>query len=422
MGISKPRLALNGWAGKVRSALAPLARHWIRSRRRRRSVVFLHHSYYHFFYLARALRKRGWDAITVSLENPGGPNYQFYHGEDVNLYSADPEEFFARITNFYHEALTRFRLLHFAGDGLMSFFPEYFGLNDPPDILKWHRQGNKVAYTVSGCNSATSQKAVAYWSTQDGGRNVCDKCVWQTRPDICNDEKSLAWGRKVEKYCDLVFAETLPALDYMGISKAIREPTTMCLDPDVWHPNIEIPDAFRLHRKPGELLIYHAVGNYHARNVNGRNIKGTPAVFAAIERLQKENFPIRPIFFTNVKNTEIRYYQAQADIVIDQLNMGRYGANAREAMMLGRPTICYINQNELHPRDRLACLQEVPLVSATEESIYEVLKGLVQNASQRQEIAKRSRDFAVRWHGADACAERYERYYDLLMQARIDAA
>ena len=56
----------------------------------RRSVVFLHNSYYHFYYLARALRKRGWDAVTVSLEDPTGPNALYYHGEDLNLFSKWP--------------------------------------------------------------------------------------------------------------------------------------------------------------------------------------------------------------------------------------------------------------------------------------------------------------------------------------------
>src|SRR5438105_4953404 len=57
------------------------------SQETRRSVVFLNNSYYHFYYLAQALRRRGWDAVTVSLEAPDGPQSYFYHGEDVNLYS-----------------------------------------------------------------------------------------------------------------------------------------------------------------------------------------------------------------------------------------------------------------------------------------------------------------------------------------------
>jgi hypothetical protein len=31
-------------------------------------------------------------------------------------------------------------------------------------------------------------------------------------------------------------------------------------------------------------------------------------------------------------------------------------------------------------------------------------------------LAKASRDFAVKWHSADACAERFELVYDRLMR------
>ena len=40
----------------------------------RRSVVFLHHAYYNFLYLAAALRKRGWDAICVNIDDPSSPD------------------------------------------------------------------------------------------------------------------------------------------------------------------------------------------------------------------------------------------------------------------------------------------------------------------------------------------------------------
>ena len=83
---------------------------FLRSRfgkRKRRSVVFLHHSYYHFFYLARALRERGWDAVTVSLEPPDSPHAIYYHGEDINLFSPDPKRFQRNIRRFFHQALGR---------------------------------------------------------------------------------------------------------------------------------------------------------------------------------------------------------------------------------------------------------------------------------------------------------------------------
>lgn len=384
--------------------------------RKRRSVVFLHNSYYHFFYLARALRERGWDAVTVSVESPDGPHAIYYHGEDINLFSADSRQYQRNIRRFFAEACKRFNLLHFAGDWHMSFFPDQFPADEPWDIVLWKKLGKKVAYSVSGCNSGVAQSSIAAWSALGDGKVVCDTCVWQLQPEICNDTKNLAWGLKTERFCDVIFSETVPALDYLANNKTIREPTTMCLDPTFWCPDLEIPNKWRIDRKDGEFLVYHAVGNLELRSRNGRNIKGTPTVVDAVERIKQEGVPVRLVFPKGVKNIEVRFLQAQCDVIVDQLNFGRYGATAREAMMLGKPTICYINSREFPPHLPLLCLKELPLVSATEETIYIILKELLQNAERRSALGKAGRAYALKWHSAEACAERYEQIYDQLMR------
>ena len=131
--------------------------------------------------------------------------------------------------------------------------------------------------------------------------------------------------------------------------------------------------------------------------------------------MQAEGRAVRLIFVTDVKNTEVRYLQAQADVIVDQLNYGRYGATAREAMMLGKPTICYINRSEPKPADKLRSTQELPLVSATEETVYEVLRDLLLDRERRRRLGAAGRAFAMKWHSADACAERYEAIYDSVM-------
>ena len=57
----------------------------------KRSVVFLHDGYYHSYYLARALRKRGWDAVSVGMKDPINHRDAIYsHGVDLGLFSPDP--------------------------------------------------------------------------------------------------------------------------------------------------------------------------------------------------------------------------------------------------------------------------------------------------------------------------------------------
>ena len=385
------------------------------SKPRNRSVVFLHNSYYNFFYLARALRQRGWDAISVSIENPDGPNATFYHGDDLNLFDASEPQMRSNIETFFAENMDRFRMLHFYGRGHMSLFPSEFDFGEPfaqmpLDFIKLKRLGVKIGYSVCGCLDGVSQTTFRRWS---GGS--CDRCVWQNVSHVCNDRMNLAWGHKVEMFCDLISCEGFPALDYQSGPKSYREPLTTALDPSVWHPDIEIPERHRLPRKEGELIVYHAVGNFEFRATDERNLKGTGAVMTAIERLRAEGVNVRLEFVTGIASKDVRFIQAQADVIVDQLNHGRYGATAREGMMLGRPTVCYLNKAEPAGQTRLDSIETCPLVSASEATIYEVLRDLLVDADKRRQIGIESRKFAMKWHSADACAERFEEVYDRLM-------
>ena len=87
--------------------------------------------------------------------------------------------------------------------------------------------------------------------------------------------------------------------------------------------------------------------------------------------------------------------------------------------MLGKPVICYINRNEV-VGDELKLWQECPIVSATESTVYEKLKILVKNKTLRREIGQKSREYALKWHSSDACAERYEMIYDALNRGERD--
>jgi glycosyltransferase involved in cell wall biosynthesis len=305
-------------------------------------------------------------------------------------------------------------MVHFYGRGHMSFFPDLFDQHPfydriPSDFIRLKQQGVKIGYSVSGCLDGVAQASVHAWS------GACERCIWQDNPSVCSDTGNLAWGHKVQTFCDLVATEGFPGLDYQNTVKCHREPLTTALDQEFWRPDLEIPERLRLKRRPGELVVYHGVGNFSARTGKGRNLKGTGAVLAAIERLRAEGVDVRLEFVTDLPNADARFIQAQADIIVDQLNYGRYGATAREGMMLGKPTICFMSRDERPGVQRLMSIEECPLVSATEESTYEVLKRLLSDAEDRRRLGAAGRAFALKWHASDACAERFERVYDRLM-------
>ncbi len=383
---------------------------------RRRSAVFLHNNYYHFNVLAEGLRKRGWDAMTVSVESPDSPQRQFYHGEDLNLFDPDYEVMREKIRKFLSTVPERFGALHFYGMGQASFFPENYDSSARPTKIPWdffelRRHRMTIGYMPTGC--------------QDGGRQsdirritngLCRSCVWENRPDVCSDARATAWTNRLEAVCDWVGLECDWAVGRRTGAKYVRGPVVTTLDSSAWMPGLRIPKDMQIPRGDDEVLIYHAVGNYDLRRRAKRDLKGTGAVMAAIETLQKEGLPVRLVFFSDVPSTKIKYYQAQADIVVDQLRYGRYGANARECMMLGLPVVGWIDGRQEDRDDSHRSLEECPIVRANVDTVTDVLRDLVQDRRARERLSVESRKFAVRWHGDEACAERYEKVIDRIQR------
>lgn len=381
-----------------------------------RSVLFLNQNYYHFYYLAQELRKRGWDALLVNTEDPKSEWSRYYHGEDLNLFSEDPKKNKRNVDRFFREAKKRFELLHFSGDGHFSFYRDRFLQENPKDILKWRLARKKIVYTIAGCNSAVRPTEFAKW-----GNNPCQHCSRLGKPDECTDDRSLNWGNKLKKFCDLVFLEGYPQIDLLKDLQVYSNPASMCLDEAVWHPDLEIPPAHKINRQPGEILIFHGVGHFNQRsNTSQKNIKGTDHILAVIEKLKREGLPVRIIFVHELQSKDVKYYQHQADIVIDQLHLGRWGANARESLMLGKPTLCYVNTDLGNDSHNLHSdfWSELPFVNVTPATLEEKLRPLITNRELRVKIGQDSRKFALKWFSARACADRYEEVVDKLWQGK----
>lgn len=386
-------------------------------------VLFAGQAYYNTWYLSRALRELGWKADVLNWDSTPGME-GFYHGEDFS-FRFDGRRDAARQVRFWLRALRSYDVFHFSnmhglrfGPYLHDLFSRFFG--DGGDVRLLKRFGKKVVYSNNGCLDGVAQSSFASW----GDRPVCLDCAWRNRPDICSDEGNLAWGRLRNELADFQVTTGGNRVDYNDDPRVHEVPEFYCLDPDFWRPGLEIPAERRLDLPAETVKIYHAVGNLKARSGSEhehyRNIKSTHIYLPLIERLKEEGHDVELIFFSDVPNREVRFYQAQADIVCDMLTFGFFGAGVREAMMLGKPVVCYLRPEWLEQMraEIPSYVEELPVVSATPETVHDVLAGLVGDPARREELGRRGREFALKWHSAEVGARRLSTIYANLMAGR----
>jgi glycosyltransferase involved in cell wall biosynthesis len=133
---------------------------------------------------------------------------------------------------------------------------------------------------------------------------------------------------------------------------------------------------------------------------SSRRRKGTEHVVAACAQL-----PVELEIVEGLHHDEARRRYERADIVVDQLNAGWYGLFAIEAMALGKPVVTFLH-DEAVARTEEAFGLEVPVVSATADTLVERLRPLVESPEERRRIGTASRAYVERLHDADRVADR----------------
>ena len=130
--------------------------------------------------------------------------------------------------------------------------------------------------------------------------------------------------------------------------------------------------------------------------------KGTAAVIKAIESLQEEcEFEFKLV--TGMPRRQAMQIMASADVFLDQFMLGDWGGSSLEAMAMGKPVVCY-----LKPAVQKAYPEDLPIVNATQDTLRDVLKGLIENAALRRSLGERGRAYAEKYHDSKKVV------YDLL--------
>jgi hypothetical protein len=374
-------------------------------------ILFCGHSYYHCWYLSRELRKLGLKADVYNFDtNPLDQIY--YHGSDFTL-GKDVEDTLEGVLDFFLRSIYHYDVINFSNRHGIS----YGGSFNISDIFILKKLGKKICYINNGCNDGVSQTSFSKW----GPESVCSSCAWQKNKSVCSDKLNLEWGSFRNKIADHQFLFGGNMVDFNNDQNVHEMPWAYCLDQKLWHPTLEIPKKFKLPSKKERIRVYHAVGNNKLRTKeDGKNIKSSHIYLPLIKKLQHEGYDIELLSPESLPNKDVRFIQAQADIFLEMLTYGWYGSNVREAMMLGKPVICFLRPEWLQSvnEEFPGFSNELPIVSATPETVEAILLDLINNKKKRLEIGKRSREFAVKWHSSEVAANVFNSIYKNLVREK----
>lgn len=129
-----------------------------------------------------------------------------------------------------------------------------------------------------------------------------------------------------------------------------------------------------------------------------RKVKGTHYVIAAVECLRAEGLPIELVLVENMIHAEARRIYATADLAVDQLLAGFYGALAVELMALAVPVVCYLREADLKALPA-GMRESLPLINAEPATLIAVLREwLGRRRGELRDRGARSREFVRRWH------------------------
>ena len=359
---------------------------------RKNSIIFFSPDYHNTFTIANVLSNRGWK---VGIWVPGDYPRQLLFSNQFVANSIKPQEKLSAtmsavlqsiwyLGNFFkfrhHVYYSRVRKFTFFESklGLTRLFGQDFSL--ALGLAKLI--GVKITYVPSGCHDEISKVEFQRITRP----SVCDSCGFFEK---CDDNENNLNFQHVRRYSDLNVG-----LGYLESGEFIQNHIKWkVMDKEFFHSNLEIPTHLKM-KISEELKIYHGFVP-SGRDSNGKNIKGSSYVVDAVERLVAQGYRVKLINVSTINSNEVRFIQAQCDVIIDQLIYGWWGSTGVEGMALGKPVICYLRPEwkdrfmENYPEHR-----ELPIIEATVDSIYMVLLSILKDRSILVKAAEESLEFS----------------------------
>jgi hypothetical protein len=256
------------------------------------------------------------------------------------------------------------------------------GLNEPELQLLQRSDRRLYAYAFGG-DVRTRRRTLAL-----GVHNLCVACPSPGTLCICDDERGQDNQAMIARYA----AAVVSMGDMVAYAPHARSMPYWPLDTEkVRFKGVDwTPDR--------PLRVAHAPNHPY--------FKGTDHLVAAIDRLRGEGRAIELVRVQGVPNTEVIKLFEQSDIIADQFVAGAHGYTAFEAMLVGKPVLCYL-------RDPSMVLDpdHCPIINTWPESLYRTLRDCLDGRYDLADIGRRGRSYVEHYHSIPAVALRLGQMY-----------
>lgn len=207
-------------------------------------------------------------------------------------------------------------------------------------------------------------------------------------------KRQAAIGRRLDYWCERAVAVIPGFMGADGFGRYdVLMPSQLFVDLELWRASRRPQTA---DGRNGQVVIGHAP--------NHRGFKGTEFVIQAVERLRSEGLDVQLRLLERLPNEQVRaILGGEIDILVEQLLFIGHGLNGVEGMASGIPVVANLSDPAyLEPYRHWSFLDECPIVSATPDTITQVLRRLVCDPQLRARLGSASRQYAVKFHGLDS--------------------
>jgi len=184
---------------------------------------------------------------------------------------------------------------------------------------------------------------------------------------------------KISKYTDRSFALNPDLLENIPNGRFLPYPAPLIF-------KTPKPDYFQGNRP---LKIVHMATN--------RVLKGTGLIESALKELSK-NYEIDYDIIVKKSHTVASKALDWADVLIDQVCLGWYGGQAVEALIRGKPVLCYLRDDY---RKTHMPKEETGIISITHQTIGQEIAKIIDNPEKYKDLSIAGLSFVKSFHNPE---------------------